>query len=99
MAGLYFAHNGLLNDWAASNGIEVVDAGQPLLSYDATPDGAIGHARRQPERKPRNPTQRILVRAHPGRTAGRPVPGHHRPDGQWPAIETHPRTPMATHRR
>lgn len=29
MAGLYFAHNGLLNDWAASNGIEVVDAGQP----------------------------------------------------------------------
>lgn len=39
MAGLYFAHNGLLNDWAASNGIEVVDAGQPLLSYDATPDG------------------------------------------------------------
>ena len=40
MAGLYFAHNGLLNDWAASNGIEVVDAGQPLLSYDATPAGS-----------------------------------------------------------
>ena len=39
MAGLYFEHNGLLNDWTAANNIEVVDAGQPLLSYDAEPDG------------------------------------------------------------
>ena len=37
MAGLYFAHNGLLNDWAASNGIEVVDAGQPLLAQINSP--------------------------------------------------------------
>lgn len=29
-----FESNGKLNDWAAANDIEVVDAGQPLLSYD-----------------------------------------------------------------
>ncbi|KFI49954.1 phage portal protein [Bifidobacterium biavatii] len=36
---LYFESNGRLNDWAASNNIEIVDAGQPLLSYDAETDG------------------------------------------------------------
>lgn len=31
---LIFESNGQLNDWTAANGIEIVDAGQPLLSYD-----------------------------------------------------------------
>lgn len=39
MAGLYFESNGQLNDWASANGIELVDAGIPLLNYDATPPG------------------------------------------------------------
>ena len=31
---MIFESNGQLNDWAAAQGVEVVDAGQPLLSYD-----------------------------------------------------------------
>lgn len=47
--GLVFQSNGQLNDWAAANGIEIVDAGEPLLSYDGTPPehGARSHPIRE----------------------------------------------------
>lgn len=36
---LILESGGQLNDWAASNGVELVDPGVPLLNYDATPPG------------------------------------------------------------
>lgn len=41
----FFSSLGQLNDWAAAAGVEVVDAGQPLLSYDPrSPEKKFGVA-------------------------------------------------------